>query len=99
LIHIDNIDRAGATTLNDVRRIKMLLEMLRCDSLANSKDAEYMTLESKQYQERRVLPTPLQVSNQQPKKVEPPKKKAPKSRSGSRNTISLALERTKRPKA
>ncbi len=99
LIHIDNIDRAGATTLDDVRRIKMLLEMLRCDSLPNSKDAEYMTLESKQYQERRVLPTPLQVSNQQLKKVEPPKKKAPKSRSGSRGTINLALERTKRPKA
>lgn len=59
LSHIDDIDRAGATTLAEVRRIKMLLEMLRCDRTSETNQHEYMKLED--FRNRKVLPTPLDV--------------------------------------
>lgn len=95
LSHIDNIDRAGATTLDDVRRIKMLLEMLRCDPTYETNQLEYMKLED--FRNRKVLPTPLPP---QPKnKVELPKKKPPQSPSKSGVTNKLAMERVKRSKS
>jgi CRISPR-associated protein (TIGR03986 family) len=95
LSHIDDIDRAGATTLDDVRRIKMLLEMLRCDRTSEANQIEYMKLD--EFRNRKVLPTPLPP---QPKnKVQPPKKKPSQSQSKSGVTNKLAMERVKKSKS
>ncbi|MEA5507789.1 hypothetical protein VB735_32815 [Halotia wernerae UHCC 0503] len=37
--------------------------MLRWDYTPKPEDTRYMTIESKEYQERPVLPTPLQIMN------------------------------------
>ncbi len=65
LRHIDENDHpkgGKATSLNELPRIEMLLAMLQCDGLQNSRDAEYMTIEPNEYKERRVLPSPLQIA-------------------------------------
>ncbi|MEG4311463.1 MULTISPECIES: TIGR03986 family type III CRISPR-associated RAMP protein [unclassified Microcoleus] len=95
LSHIDNIDRADATILDDVRRIKMLLEMLRCDRTSETNQHEYMKLND--FKNRKVLPTPLPP--QPKKKVEPPKKKPPQTQLKSGETNNLAMTRPKRPKS
>ncbi|MFN7357552.1 MAG: hypothetical protein ACK5UZ_19995, partial [Pseudanabaena sp.] len=41
--------------------IEMLLAMLRWDSMPNAEQTRYMTITAKEYQNRPVLPTPLQV--------------------------------------
>jgi CRISPR-associated protein (TIGR03986 family) len=57
-------DKTKATSLKETRRIEMLLAMLRCDDKTpNADQTRYMTIEAKEYQNRPVLPTPLQVSN------------------------------------
>lgn len=93
LSHIDNIDRSGATTLADVRRIKMLLEMLRCDRTSEINQYEYMKLEK--FGNRKVLSTPL--PEQAKKQIEPPKKSS-QSQHESGETSNLAMQRPKRPK-
>lgn len=50
-----------ATRLAEVPRIEMLLAMLRCDRTPDSEATRYMTIEVKEYVNRPVLPTPLQV--------------------------------------
>lgn len=52
-----------ATRLAEIPRIEMLLAMLRCDRTPESEAARYMTIEAKEYANRPVLPTPLQVMN------------------------------------
>lgn len=47
--------------LNQLPRIEMLLAMLRCDKTPETEDTRYMTIEAKEYQNRPVLPTPLDV--------------------------------------
>ncbi|WP_449419082.1 TIGR03986 family type III CRISPR-associated RAMP protein [Phormidium nigroviride] len=56
-------DKTKATSLKETRRIEMLLAMLRCDQTPDAEQTRYMTIEAKEYQNRPVLPTPLQVSN------------------------------------
>ncbi|NET88352.1 MAG: TIGR03986 family CRISPR-associated RAMP protein [Kamptonema sp. SIO1D9] len=65
---ISNKDRktpneTEATSLKETQRIEMLLAMLRCDQTPNADRTRYMTIEAKEYQNRPVLPTPLQASN------------------------------------
>lgn len=60
----DHPQGSRATRLAEVPRIEMLLAMLRCDD--HTPDAEttrYMTIEKKEYVNRPVLPTPLQIMN------------------------------------
>jgi CRISPR-associated protein (TIGR03986 family) len=59
LQNIHENDKKQASSFNKLRRIQMLLTMLQCDSLKDSKNANYMSLES--YRKRPVLPTPLQI--------------------------------------
>ncbi|HAG82172.1 MAG TPA: TIGR03986 family CRISPR-associated RAMP protein [Cyanobacteria bacterium UBA12227] len=47
--------------LKELPRIEMLLAMLRCDETPQTKDTRYMTIDAKEYQNRPVLPTPLDV--------------------------------------
>ena len=58
----DHPEGRKATRLDELPRIKMLLAMLQCEGLKNSRDADYMTIEPNEYKARRVLPTPLQVA-------------------------------------
>lgn len=58
----DHPEGRKATSLDELPRIKMLLVMLQCEGLQNSRDAEYMTIEPNEYKDRRVLPTPFQVA-------------------------------------
>ncbi|GCL35782.1 hypothetical protein SR1949_08810 [Sphaerospermopsis reniformis] len=51
------------TNLNQIPRIEMLLAMLRCDKTPDTSITRYMTLDEKKYQNRHVLPDPLQVIN------------------------------------
>jgi len=92
LKHIHTSDNPNqATSLDEIRRIQMLLTMLQCEGLPDAGYADYMTLKSGNYQRRHVLPTPLQVAKKSSqKKVEPPKKKTP-------NNNSKAWEKSKRP--
>ena len=48
--------------LKEIPRIEMLLAMLRWDSKLNADETRYMSIEAKDYQNRPVLPTPLQVA-------------------------------------
>jgi hypothetical protein len=50
-----------AENLKEIPRIEMLLAMLRWDSMPNAEQTRYMTITAKEYQNRPVLPTPLQV--------------------------------------
>jgi CRISPR-associated protein (TIGR03986 family) len=50
-----------ATSLKEVPRIEMLLAMLRCDLKLDEEQTRYMTIEKKEYVNRPVLPTSLQV--------------------------------------
>jgi CRISPR-associated protein (TIGR03986 family) len=59
LQNIHENDKKQASSFNKLRRIQMLLTMLQCHSLKDSKNANYMSLES--YRKRPVLPTPLQI--------------------------------------
>jgi CRISPR-associated protein (TIGR03986 family) len=48
--------------LKQLPRIEMLLAMLRCNKTPEVEDTRYMTIDAKEYQNRPVLPTPLQVA-------------------------------------
>jgi CRISPR-associated protein (TIGR03986 family) len=61
---INNKDRPKeikVTSLNEIRRIEMLLAMLRYDQTPDKSLTRYMTIEAKEYQNRPVLPDPIQV--------------------------------------
>jgi len=51
----------SAENLKEVPRIEMLLAILRSDSMPNTDKTRYMTITPNQYQNRPVLPTPLQI--------------------------------------
>ncbi|VXD25831.1 conserved hypothetical protein [Planktothrix serta PCC 8927] len=55
-------DKTKATSFKETRRIEMLLAMLRCDQTPDAEQTRYMTIKAKEYQNRPVLPTPLQIS-------------------------------------
>jgi CRISPR-associated protein (TIGR03986 family) len=57
----DHPDGRRANSLKEVPRIEMLLAMLRCDPKLDEEQTRYMTIEKKEYVNRPVLPTPLQV--------------------------------------
>ncbi|MBD2499492.1 TIGR03986 family type III CRISPR-associated RAMP protein [Anabaena azotica] len=57
--YIHENEKEQASSFEEVRRIRMLLIMLQCNSLEYSKNPDYMSLDS--YRKRRVLPNPLQV--------------------------------------
>ena len=52
----------SAENLKEVPRIEMLLAMLRSDSMLNTDETSYMTITPNQYQNRPILPTPLQIA-------------------------------------
>ena len=52
----------SAENLKEVPRIEMLLAMLRWDSMPEAEQTRYMTIAAKEYQNRPVLPTPLQIA-------------------------------------
>jgi CRISPR-associated protein (TIGR03986 family) len=57
----DHPDGRRANSLKEVPRIEMLLAMLRCEPKLDEEQTRYMTIEKKEYVNRPVLPTPLQV--------------------------------------
>lgn len=57
----DHPDGHRANRLKEVPRIEMLLAMLRCDFKLDEEQTRYMTIDQKEYVNRPVLPTPLQV--------------------------------------
>lgn len=52
----------SAENLKEVPRIEMLLAMLRWYNMPKSDETRYMTITPNQYQNRPVLPTPLQIA-------------------------------------
>lgn len=60
-----NRNREQIQHLKQLPRIEMLLAMLRCDKTPSSEDTRYMTIDAKEYQNRPVLPTPLQVAGRE----------------------------------
>jgi CRISPR-associated protein (TIGR03986 family) len=63
LHELDHPDGHRAARLNEVPRIEMLLAMLRCDQTPDAETTRYMTIDAKEYVNRPVLPTPLQIMN------------------------------------
>ncbi|HAA27949.1 MAG TPA: TIGR03986 family CRISPR-associated RAMP protein [Cyanobacteria bacterium UBA8553] len=57
----DHPNGRRANSLKEVPRIEMLLAMLRCDPKLDEEQTRYMTIDKKDYVNRPVLPTPLQV--------------------------------------
>lgn len=57
----DHPEGSRAKRLAEIPRIEMLLAMLRCDRTPDAETTRYMTIEKKEYVERPVLPTPLQI--------------------------------------
>lgn len=62
-IHVDDHPEGDKTPkLEEIPRIKMLLAMLRWDVIPDEQATRYMKIEpDNEYQERRVLPVPLQI--------------------------------------
>jgi CRISPR-associated protein (TIGR03986 family) len=60
---MDHPEGYRAERLKELPRIEMLLAMLRCDQTPDAETTRYMTIEAKEYVNRPVLPTPLQIMN------------------------------------